>query len=111
MQNCTKCGAKGTQNASFCSVCGAVFGPLTAIPDNPKSLIALGLGAAGFLICGPFTGIPAFLMARSILAGPVSPRDAVLGRLAWWLSLAACAIWFLMIAFFAIVTGSGWSLV
>jgi hypothetical protein len=73
MQKCIKCGAKGTQNASFCSVCGAVFGPLAVIPDNPKSFIAIALAAMGFLICGPFTGIPAFLMARSILAGPVSP--------------------------------------
>lgn len=111
MQKCTKCGAKGTENAPFCTVCGTVFSTLAAIPDNPKSLIALGLAAMGFLICGPFTGIPALLMARSVLAGPVSPRDAVLGRIAWWLSVAACVVWFLMIAFFATVTGSGWSLV
>ena len=102
MQKCTKCGAIGTENAPFCSVCGAVFGSLAAIPDNPKSLMAVGLASLGLLICGPFTAVPAFLMAREILAGPVSPRDRVLGRLAQGLALVSCAIWILLIAVFAL---------
>lgn len=102
MQNCTKCGAKGTENASFCTVCGAVFGTLVAIPDNPRSLIAVVLASVGLLMCGPFTAVPGFLMARSILAGQASRRDRVLSRLAQGLALPACAISILLIAVFAL---------
>ena len=86
----------------FAAFAEPFLGTLVAIPDNPRSLIAGVLASVGLLLCGPFTAVPGFLMARSILAGQASRRDRVLSRLAQGLALTACAISILLIAVFAL---------
>lgn len=97
MQNCQKCGTFDTKNVDFCPVCGWPLRVLPRIEDSGKPIASLVLALVGFGLCGPITAIPAFLMAKKCMAGPLSPRDLIFARIAFWLSIAVVVIWFLII--------------
>lgn len=90
---------------------GQNTGVVSAYPDNRLGGWALGLGLAGFFVCGLFTGIPAIVVGvkgvRAEKAGTANNRGMsvagiILGILAILLSLAG------VVAVVLILAGGGW---
>lgn len=91
---------------------GQNFGGANTYPDNKLGGWALGLGLAGFLVCGLFTGIPAIVVGakgmRAEKAGTANNRGMslgglVLGIIATVLSLVGLVVLVVLLA------GGGWA--
>jgi hypothetical protein len=71
--------------------------------DDRRSLLALVLAVVGLFLCGPVTAIPAFLLVRGL--------KGTTARVVYWLSIAVCVIWAMVLIGFELLIRSGWSLV
>jgi len=79
---------------------------------SQRPMIAVGLAAAALLCCGPFTGLPAAIVAwlelTAIKEGRSSPDGRTMTMIALWVGIAATVIhiglWFLWMLFGAMAS-------
>ena len=122
---CSKCGVVNRSDAMFCENCASPLGvanqPFTVNAGtqpgaNPQSsqrpMIAMALAVAALFCCGPFTGLPAAIVAwlelAAIKEGRSSPDGRTMTMIALWVGVAATVIhiglWFLWMLFGAIAS-------
>jgi len=124
---CPRCGSVNPPNAVFCNNCGGQFAqPVTPanqpIPPNyyppppppsyplaqpaksNRAMIAMICAVLGLVACGPVASVPGFFLAKAemdaIREGRAPQSGENLAKWAYYLSIAATAIWFLGLCFY-----------
>jgi len=92
---CENCAAQlGAPSPQFQMNAGTEPGAVSQPSQRP--MVAIGLAAAALLCCGPFTGLPAAIVAwlelTAIKEGRSSPDGRTMSMIALWVGIIATVI-------------------